>query len=228
MLRRRTAPSRASRSRDAITASRSVSRLSAPNALTTCDAVEALVHGRAELAELVLRGVEVLVDASLVDDVEPDQQREHRHRGQPEPEVGDQQPHRRQDEHHHDAGGERQRAEHGGGGLGVDAGAGDEVAGALLAMPRRPAGRRPGRSTSAVSDSVTRHVVRPAHVRRTTTPAARTTPTTISSPRTATTVLAGDGALLEPRGDDVVDDAADDDRREHRARREHRGASRRR
>ena len=41
------------------------------------DAVEALVDRRAELAELVLRGVEEAVDAALVDDVEDDQDREH-------------------------------------------------------------------------------------------------------------------------------------------------------
>ena len=40
--------------------------------------------------------------------------------------------------------------------------------------------------TSAVSDSVTRHVVRPAHTRRTTMPTARMTPTAMSSPRIAT------------------------------------------
>ena len=57
---------------------RSVSRLSAPNALTTVTPVEALVHGRRELAELVLGGVVVAVDTALVDDVERDQHREHR------------------------------------------------------------------------------------------------------------------------------------------------------
>ena len=46
------------------------------------DPVEALVHRRAELADLVLRGVEVAVDAALVGDVEHDQQREHGDRGE--------------------------------------------------------------------------------------------------------------------------------------------------
>ena len=41
--------------------------------------------------------------------------------------------------------------------------------------------------TSPVRDSVTRHVVRPANMRRPTTPIARTTPTRISSPSEMTT-----------------------------------------
>ena len=50
------------------------------------------MHRRAELAELVLRRLEVPVDPALVADVERDQQREHRDGGGAEQRVGDQQP----------------------------------------------------------------------------------------------------------------------------------------
>ena len=87
---------------------------------------------------------------------------------------------------------ERHRGEHVGGRLGVDAGAGDEVAGALRGGATAPAGRRARSITSAVSDSATRHVVRPAHVRRTTTPTARTTPTDDQRPRIGDDRAGGD------------------------------------
>ena len=77
--------------------------------------------------------------------------------------------------------------------------------------------------TSAVIDSVTRHVVRPAQTRRTTMPAARTMPTAISSPRIADDERDADVVALEARHDQVVGDHLDDDRGEHRARGVHRG-----
>ena len=91
-------------------------------------AVEALVDAGREVPEVTLGGVVVGLDAPLVVDVEADQQREDGHRGGAQHEVGGEQPDRRHDEQQHRAGGERDRRQHRDGGVGVDAGAGDEVA----------------------------------------------------------------------------------------------------
>ena len=95
------------------------------------DSVEALVHRFAELAELALRCVVERVDTSLIREVQTDQHREHGDRGETQPQVGDQQPHRREHQHQHHAGGEGQWIEHLGGGLGIDTGASDDVARAV-------------------------------------------------------------------------------------------------
>ena len=181
------------------------------------DPVEALVHGLAELAEFFLSGVVELVDASLVREVERDQQREHRHSRQTQPDVGDQQPHRREDEHQHDAGGKRQRVQHMSRCLCIDAGTGDDVAGSLLPMPRhrlgddtlddlggQRLGHTPGRATGkhAPSDHADGTNDTDDH----------------QQPEDADDAAGGDVSVFEPRHDDLVDDEADDDGRKDGAR----------
>ena len=180
-----------------------------PERLDHVHAVEALVYGGAEVADLGLCSVEVPVDAPLVVQVEREQHREHDDGGHAEHRIGGDEPDRREHEHDHHTARERQRLQHGGRRLGVDTGAGDQVSGALAAVPRRrlfdhpvddlsgerlgdaPPGatgpRAPhhhtGRSHHGDQDEGAEH----SHDR-----------------------AGGNGPLVEPRGDHVVGDASDD------------------
>ena len=172
-------------------------------------AVEALVDAGREVAEVVLGGVVVDVDALLVDDVEADQQREHG--------DGDERRARRRwraarPPTRRSAARCRWRT-------------GSGRARRRRRRCRRRRGRRGrrragGRATTSAgatrrsttpwpSVPATRHCVLPAHVRRTTTPAARSRPMPMISPTPATHGAGGDRALVEAGHDDVVDDPAD-------------------
>ena len=153
-------------------------------------ALEALVDARRQLAQVLLRLVVEAVRPPLVDDVDADEEREDGDRDRAEDEVGDQQPDRRYD---------RPAAQ-----FPIANGTGASTATAVsVSTPARPTrspsgrrwcheiGWRMSRSTTPCpSDRATRHCVLPAHVRRTTTPAARTSPITMISPAPAATVPA--------------------------------------
>ena len=179
------------------------------------------------MPELVLGGVEVLVDATLVGDVREQQDREHGDGERAEDHVGDEQPDRRDHDHQRRARGERDRGEHRDGGVGVDPGAADEVAVGAPLVPRDRLADEPVDDLPAErrADAELRHRRRTRDA--STTPADRTTPTTNTNAMPAATVDDSTVALVEPGHEDVVDHPPQGDAREHGADREDGGARRR-
>ena len=86
------------------------------------------MHGGAEISEFVLRGLEILLNASLIPHVQQDQTRENRYRCQAERQICEHQPTARQTDEYYDSGRKRQRPEDCGGCFRVNTGPCDQFA----------------------------------------------------------------------------------------------------
>ena len=103
--------------------------------LDQLDALEALVDAGGELSESFLRFGEIHGDRAFVDDVGPNQDREHDNGQQAEWDIDEEQPDRRNEDHHDRARRERDRCNDTDGCFGVNTGARNEIAVGMATVP---------------------------------------------------------------------------------------------